>query len=67
MIEREYHEHSPEVRHEIRRRAYEIDPGAWESYSGKPKEEKRRMDRRRSLALGYATETWEEENPTFYD
>jgi len=36
---------------EVKERAYAIDPECWKSYSGRPIEFKRRMERRRTEAL----------------
>jgi hypothetical protein len=43
-----------ELRHLQKQRAYQIDPECWQSYSGKPKDFKQRIDKRRNAALKQA-------------
>ena len=54
-----YSEIPQEYREEVKRVAYTIDPGCWESYSGQPKEVKRSIDHCRSAALDKAARQFE--------
>lgn len=46
----------------IRKRKQELDPEAWKSYSGKPKQFKQSMERRRIASAQLATKQIQEEH-----